>query len=487
MGLKIKIFLLGLIIVTALQFTSKAKYFRWFDYHKTPATVDIIDELDYAYIGYTLRQNGISTGWSMMNYYQTLGSQYQTHYKQACIYKDGQKPDLTNIKTFNYPIYTTIETDIGKGKEHLTLVQPFVDHPPLAPLLYSLPLKDIDDISQIKPDDFRKISVYLSILNIFLFYIFTFVYTQKIIPSILSSILYSSLTVFVLSSRFALLENTLVPLSLVSLITTKLYQRKSNKLFLYINSLSIGLGLLTKLTAIYLIFIQLYLLASKKITKKEFTTIIITVVLVNLPYYLYLYYISPKLLISMLIDQSNRPFFGSLNFLISSTQLKFKNFPIDAFWLFSFISIFLTKKYTSLKSFFLISLLSTLFLSSGNYPWYYLIFIPFLIFFLSNFIYQLFVKPKLITLILFIIMPLSTLFYWGYIVYHTNNTLPIYRLLILIPILLYLLTSKLKLKTVWSIIFFLLLVQAYQWSFQAFQYQIKNFGKIDQPQFIINR
>ena len=84
-------------------------------------------------------------------------------------------------------------------------------------------------------------------------------------------------------------------------------------------------------------------------------------------------------------------------------------------------------------------------------------------------------------------MPLSTLFYWGYIVYHTNNTLPIYRLLILIPILLYLLTSKLKLKTVWSIIFFLLLVQAYQWSFQAFQYQIKNFGKIDQPQFIINR
>ncbi len=487
MKVKLNSFILGFIFITALQFTPKAKFFRWFDYHKTPATVDIVDEVDYAYIGYTLRQNGISNGWSMMNYYQTLGSQYKTKYQQATIYKNALKPNLKNIKDFNYPIYTTIETDIGKGKEHLTLVQPFVDHPPLAPLLYSLPLKDINDIGQVKPDDFRKISVYLSILNIFLFYIFTFVYTQKIVPSILSSILYSSLTGFVLSSRFALLENTIIPLSLINLTAVQLYQKNSKKFFLYLNSLAIALALLTKLTAVYLIFIQLYLFITKKITKKDFITIAVIVGLINLPYYIYLYYISPQLLISMFIEQSSRPFFGSLNFLISSTQLNFNNFPIDAVWLFSFISILLTKKFKKLKTFFLIGLLSTLLLSSGNYPWYYLIFIPYLIFFLANFIYQLIVKPKLVNLMIFIIMPISSLFYWGYIVYKDNHTQPIYRLLIILPIIVYLITKKFKLKMVWSVIFFLILIQAYQWSFQAFQYQIANFGKIDQSQFIINR
>ena len=84
----------------------------------------------------------------------------------------GQKPNLKNKQLFNYPVTTVIDVDIGKGKETIRIVQPFFDHPIFGSWLYSLPIKNIEKFDDIKPSDYRKVSLIISVITGFSIFLF---------------------------------------------------------------------------------------------------------------------------------------------------------------------------------------------------------------------------------------------------------------------------------------------------------------------------
>lgn len=474
--MKNKYFFLGLFLVLIYQILPSSQYLRKLAYDYIPSPTEIVDQIDYPYIGHTLKKYKIANGWSMMDFYKSLGSNDSTSYRNSAILKENIYPSISNIKQFDYPIYTTITANLGKGPEYLTLVSPYIDHPPFGSLIYSFGVdSSIASISDIKPSQTRQVSLIISITNSILIYIFVFLFSNNLFTALLSSLIYSTIPIFILSSRFTLLENILIPLSLLSLIFLKLFQNSKKLLFLFLSSLSTSLALLTKISGIYIFFICLWFLLSNKSDKKTYYKFIAPIFILNILYFLYIEYLSPGLFLSMLKNQSGRTFFGSLNFLTSIIRLNFTNFPTESYWLFGFISfLFLKKKSSYLVSFILITVISIFFIAGPNYAWYYLPLIPFYVYSISEFVTSLLKKPSTLKSLIFFFLPFSTSFHYGYELFHTNSLI-IYRLFLIIFAIFPIIFSKFRL--IWIVIFMFILIQTNQWNFQSFQYIIANWSK----------
>ncbi|MDD2224584.1 MAG: phospholipid carrier-dependent glycosyltransferase [Candidatus Shapirobacteria bacterium] len=498
-----KIYIIYFLITVLVLFLSHHFYYiKWLGYERIPDTT-IFDERNYPFVGDTFRKTGIPTGWTNMDVYKILDDQ-KTHNKGfngVSITVNNQNPTLKNISDFNYPVTFVTDVDIGKGKETIRLVQPFFDHPIFGSFLFSLGIKsDVSSFDSLKPAEYRQIALYLSLITGVLIFIFGFLLYKNLIVSFLSLIIYSTVTTFVLMSRFALFENILIPFSLLIFSLIILFIQNKNKklspLLLLTAGIFSGLAFITKESAIFIILAVLVFLFKEKIPFKKYLYFLIPFIIISSLYYGYMYYLAPDLFFKLLFDQANRGFYGPLGFLSSVIGPNFKNFPKEGYWIFGLISLFTICYKNTKKHFYIITVFTSylfvfLFLGGSNYPWYSLPFMPFLIIASGYFLYKLLTEPSLISLAIFYILPFLSSFYWGYFTYKTNNNnYSIFRFSLLFFILLYItekyLTINIKIFNkqfklgyiIWIISLLLVFWQMNKWNLQGFQYIIANWGKL---------
>ncbi|HOG37299.1 MAG TPA: glycosyltransferase family 39 protein [Candidatus Woesebacteria bacterium] len=474
---------------TILSLLSYKFFFnKWIGYEAIPNTF-IFDEHDYPFVGYSFRKTGVPTGWSTMEIYKELDDKKDNSnlsFDGISINTQGQKPNLKNKQLFNYPVTTVIDVDIGKGKETIRIVQPFFDHPIFGSWLYSLPIKNIEKFDDIKPSDYRKVSLIISVITGFSIFLFSFLLFKNYFISFLSFFLYSNVPEFVLMSRFALFENILIPLSLITFSLIILFNKyKSKYIFLLLAGLFAGLSFITKESGIFIFLTGLIFLVKEKINKKTFLSYIIPFVLISISYYIYMYYLSPDLFFKLLFSQAHREWFGSLSFFHQIIQPNFSGFPKSGYWLFGIISIFILsiknyKKYIVLLTPFIIYLFIFLFLGGLNYPWYYLPFLPFIIIASSVLIYNLVILPNLGNFTLFFLLVFSSSFFWGYSSFHdSQKSFLIYRILLLFFTLIFFIRKKKVTKFyyyIWLTFVLMIFYQVNKWNQQSLLYMISNWG-----------
>lgn len=472
---------------------SKAfSYQRWLGFDQIPKPT-IFDERDYAYAGYTFRKTGIPTAWSTMDVYKILDVKYPINNRDfdgLSITFDNKTPSFSNRELFNYPKTHVIELDVGKGKEQIRLVQPFLDHPIFGSYIFSLGIKNNPQFfDQIRVEDFRQVSVYVSIVTAVLLFLFSYLLYGNFVISLFAFIIYSTIPTFILSSRYALLENLLIPFYLLSLSFLLLYQKLKNKplswLFLLLSGVSTGLAFLTKEAGIFILFASILFLFKNKLPPKKYLLILLPFTLITLIYYSYAFLLSPELLSKLLFDQANRGFFGPLNFLFSITMLRFEDFPIDSYWLWGAVSLLIIvlrnpKVHQVLSTSFVSFLVVYLILGGLNYPWYILPFLPIFITAAAYELYHLFTSPTIVSLSSLFLLAFPSSFYWGYMVHNEGtNTVSVYRLFLLfyISITILIHTKYIQnkyFKLIWPLIFLAIIYQMNKWNLQSFQYMISN-------------
>jgi hypothetical protein len=481
-------------VLLALSFFSrKLFYLKKLGFESIPGTVEILDERNYAHAGLTFRKTGIPTAWSNLYAYKdkSLPNNKTTSFDGNSILVDGQKPNFENISQFLYPITVTGDVDLGKGEEQVTFVQPFMDHPLFGSIIYSLGL-DGEKYEQINPESYREISLHVSLLTGISIFFATYLISKSLLASFFAFFYYSISPFIILSSRYSLLENVIIPLSLLVLISVLLSKTSRPKYFwiyLVLAGLFSGLAFSTKEQGIF-VFIgaSLIYLFSHKVKFKKYLVFLISFLLSGLWSYIYYFIIGGRFYLDLILNQSERRFFGSLNVISTASGFHFNGFPLDGFWFFGLISltICLYKKVSKEAGYFVGSFFAVmLFLTGENYSWYYLPLVPFLAIFSGMILKKLFDKPNVFLSTLFFILPFSSSFYWGFSTFRSAHAETLVYRVSLIAFLLtpFLITriktqGKIAKKTVWTVFIIVAFWQTYVWSFQGFEYIIGNWDKI---------
>jgi 4-amino-4-deoxy-L-arabinose transferase-like glycosyltransferase len=485
---KVGIFII--ILVSALIINQGIKL-RWLGYERIPET-GIFDERNYALQGLSIRNSGIPTAWSDSGAYLHgyNPEDMQSDYVDLSITAKGLKPNIGNYNNFPKPLYIVREFDFGLGKQQIRFVQPFMDHSPVGGLISSLGFKNkISDFLDVTPDKYRIPALYLGILNSILLLILAYLLTNSLIASTISVGIYNTVPVFVFSSRFALLENYLIPFALTQIILfilSKRVKRYSLSLLL-ISGLISGLGILVKETGIGYSLGLFILLFLWKYNLKRKAVFLLGVFLPCVTYFMWGLLLSPNLFMEIIMFNSSRGFFGSLNLLSVLPSLRFPNFPLDGWWIWSFLSILLISishknRYYPLTIPFFGHLIAIMFISNSNYPWYFLGLIPLLVISSAIIIKRIITNPKIHYTIPFALIPLSSSLYWGNTVYNLPPNIMIYRLVVLGFITLSLIRIKYRnnkiIKTIWFIVCLGILYEIFKWNKYSVFYIIENWGKL---------
>ena len=220
---------------------------------------------------------------------------------------------------------------------------PFIDHPPLGGLIYSIGIPaSIQNFSEIKPEHFRSINQLLYPLSAFLIFGLVYQLSKNALFSFLAFALYLTIPTFVFGTRFALLENILSFLSLITInllvLSKDLVLKRKELSFKLIILGGIAMGL-TKLAAFGFLIGFIVLLYRWNLPRKYlFTFISISLILGSL-YFIWGLWFSSKLFLNLLLYQGESRFFGPLSFLTQLLQLRFKIFPLDGFWIWGFLSM----------------------------------------------------------------------------------------------------------------------------------------------------
>jgi hypothetical protein len=440
-----------LSIIFLIFFSFQFKKVRDISIDQIP-TPEILDEFDFVWIGKSFFETGIPTGWSDFSIYKT----HPQSSNQGKIYNFSMTKnhgELITIKNRDQKdsVFTSIEDiDYGIGERQLNFVSPYFDHPLLAGVVYAF-LVPGEKLEDIKPQNFRKMPILLSVLTGLLVFIFC---TQiwGVGAGLLSFFVYSTVPSFFFFTRLALAENLIAPLALLSLIFLQLFHKKPKNLFLLFSGLFAGLTSLTKLPGVFMILLGTYYLYSSK-KRSQIKFFLLPALLIFSLYPLHGFLLSPDLFLKVLFSQSSRAFSGSLNLVEQIIHPTFRSWFLDPWWtgswLISFLQlpqIFKKQKTKLLSLAFVLLLLTTTFMSSAQFPWYYLAAIPFLSIFVGKFIQDTILYFSKTNLFLLLIFFISGSFHWGYYVLHQSSltTVTVFRFLILFVTLVILFEKNIK-------------------------------------------
>jgi len=489
-----------LVVIVGLLILSKNWYYRkWLGYENIPETV-IFDERDYPFIGYTFRKTGVPTGWSNMNVYKIFADTKEHKdlgFDGLSMTADGEKPSIYNSDKFNYPTYWTTDVNIGKGTETIRLYQPFLDHPIFGSWLYSLGItNNPQKFDDLKPEEYRRVALALSVLTGILIFAASWGLYRNLIVALIAMVIYSTVPGFVIMSRFALLENVLIPLSLLLIFILSFIKKgEKNWWLLAMGGIVSSLAFLTKEQGIYVLIIGIIMLC-KKVRIKESLFFFLPFLGLTMIYYGYVYYLAPDLIIKLLFDQTSRGFFGPLAYLHSVAGPKFTQFPVEGYWLWGLLSLVgLAQSDFKKHRVIILGYLSYLFIfmmaGSGNYPWYNIPFLPFLIMAASVFTWELITKPNIFKLFIFLGLPFASSLYWGYFVFKSDNLINVYRLIIMIFLGAWGMTKLnpkmfknmviqniIRKKILWIIFVVLVGYQMNKWNWQSFLYITANWNRL---------
>jgi len=491
--MKTKIYSFLLCAVLSFFLINSGAKIRSIGYDKIPNN-KIFDERDYALQGLSIRKSGIPLGWSSSGSYD-IPSNFPSSVdlENLNIIADSVKPNFRNYRNFPKPLYIVKEYDFGFGEQQIKFVQPFLDHPPLGGVISSLGLNRSTSLfNEITPDKYRRPMLIIAVINSIILFLFISSYLNPFI-GLLSVAVYNHVPTYMLSSRYALLENISIPFMLLSLWTLLAFKNKivnkSENWYLYVivPAFLSGVSVLVKESSFGLTLGLVAIMISWKLNKKAIATFIGSAILPIFTYLLWALYLSPKVLASIFNYHTGRSFSGSLGFLSSVLSLNFENFPLDGWWIWGFISfvvmfIILFKKFRDLLIPITTYLLFITFTSSANFPWYYLGLIPFLSISVSIVFWELIVKnTNLGIAIFFALIPLSSSFFWGYLVFHPPYNATLFKLIIVSFISLAWIRIKFKsslTKLIWIAFLIVITYEISKWNRYSLLYIIDNWGNL---------
>ncbi len=456
----------------------------------------ILDEYSYVWQGVSIWHTGYPIGWSDSKIYQlakTSGLGVGGIDGFSIKIKD-QKSSIANSKAFPKPAIAIWQLDYGKGMRHIDLVSPFLDHPPFGGLILSLGIpKNAKTFSDIERVDIRRTSLYLGVLTSILLFIFTTQITRTAWVGFIAVLTYNLAPSYLFASRFALLENVLAPLALgqfILLLYAKSVKSKIKLFYLSCSGLLGGLAFLTKESGAGFLIAAIILMINWRFSKKEILFLFIFALLPIVLYIIWGLLIDPSVFLNIFLFNSSRQFWGALNFLSTLPALRFQDFPLDGWWFWGFLSIFIIslkegRKFLVVLIPFIAHLFSILLLGSYNYPWYYLGLVPFLVVASSLVIWKIFKNPSLPVVSAFFLIPVSSSLYWGRSVSQHIPQVWDYRMLF---ILLFGFAGLVLFKKrtgishfVWVLFCISLLMLLSKWNLDSIRYMMSHWGSLFIP------
>ncbi|EKD89943.1 MAG: hypothetical protein ACD_32C00111G0008 [uncultured bacterium] len=443
--LQILPFLVSILISVIIIWQST--FYRWFGYETIPPP--ITDEFNYVWQGLSLRSTGLPVAWTTISHVYT-GQKNNPRAGNLVGFAMKSENTLINLQEFKRnarPIFAKEQMDYMKGTELMFFVAPFFDHPPLGGLIYSLgENSSIQTADQVKPDAFRKPALAIAIITAALLFIFIYIITQNPQVATLAVIVYSTVPTYLLATRTAFLENIEPPFILIHLILLflgiKIYQKQTRvplviPIILF-SGLFGGLAFLAKEPAIGFLIGSLILLIINKIPKKITFAFLLSASIPMLLYFAWGLWLQKDIFLDILNANATRGYFGALKPITMLEALKFKNFPVDGWWVWGLLSFVIVS--LNIKSRNLLYLLLPLFthyllimlIGSENYPWYLISLVPFLAGTAAIAIWQIYETPKIATAYAFFFIAFSSSYYWGRIALGLKPSIVHYRWIFLI-------------------------------------------------------
>lgn len=476
---------------------------RKIGYFQIPEPFIILDEHTNIWHGLSLRKAGIPTAWSIITAYKEDSKKFGSGGGvDGFTIKSGEEiPTLNRYRKIKSPIISVIEKDIGKGMQHIPLVQPYLDHPPLGAVLLSLRVpKPVSTFADLSAYDMRNTAIFIAVITQILIAIITYQITKSYFATIVASFTYGTVPSFLLLSRYAQLENVLTPLLLITLAILLFIRNRrgllTEKTLYFLAALAgvfAGFTSLTKLSGWLSIILGLILLIYWKFSKKIILFFAVPALIIGSLYFFWGLYLSPKLFADLFIYQGiSRGFIGSLNLLTSLIKINILNFPFDGWWIGGFITLALAPRDKRYFPFFvavILVLISALFVGGANYSWYYIPLIPFMCLSIGIFFDNLAKSPTTISILAAFFVFISSSFYWGYGVYYaameTHNyqqPFTVYRIIFLFVIALILLINRITknglLRSIWYGFIIVLFLSLVLLNHHGFYYILSNWGKL---------
>ncbi len=484
--------ILLLVFILLFIILKHSFYLRSIGYDQIPETYIVLDERTWVWQGLSIRKTGIPAGWSQLQAYK-MGFGGAVDGLNVAV--DEKQPSIQNFSSFPKPALAVLEFDYGRGTKHTPIVQPLIEQPPLGGLiLSSLVSSKVKTFTDLTPFEFRKVSLWLGVVTGALIFILGWQVFNNPFIALLAAAIYGSVPTFVLLSRYSLLENVLNPFMLLT-INLLVFAQKNNlaKNFLILAGIVSGLAALTKITGWFVLPTGFVLLLYWRVRFRELLYFVIPSIIVGSVYFAWAFFLDPKLFFEIVIYQGiERGFIGSINFLVSATQVGIFNFPLDGWWIGGFLTLLLIsfrKEYAPVFLSATIILVLTLLVGGANFPWYFIPMIPFMCLATAKFFWQVATNPKFSSILIFFLVFVSSTFYWGYGVFQaslqsTNYQQPygLYRILLIFFVvagLILSIQSKFKkLKYLWFIFMVIVTLMLIRFNERSLYFILSNWGKL---------
>ena len=482
-----------LIFILLFVVLKHSFYLRSIGYDQIPETYVILDERTWVWQGLSIRSSGIPAGWSQLQAYKRG---YGGAVDGLNVSVDERRPTLQNFANFPKPALAVLEFDYGKGTRHTPIVQPLIEQPPLGGIILSGLVSDkVKTFTDLTPFEFRKTSLWLGVITGILIFILGWQLSNNPFIGLLATAIYGSVPIFILLSRYALLENVLTPFMLLTINFLVFSQRLGidSRRILVLAGIVSGLTALTKITGWFALPLGITLLLYWRIRIKQILFFIIPSVIVGSLYFAWALYLDPKLFFEVVVYQGiERGFIGSINFLVTTTRIGILNFPLDGWWMGGFLSLILIsfkKEYAPILLSAAVVLIAALLLGGANFPWYFIPLIPFMCLAIAQFFFEVATNPKFISILIFFLVFVSSTFYWGYGVFQaslqsTNYQQPygVYRVLLIFFVAIGLILSfKVrfkKLNYLWFIFMIVLVLILIRFNERSLYFILSNWGKL---------
>lgn len=486
-------FILAAIIAALLIY--QGIFYRWIGYESKPLVM--LDEYSYVWQGLSTRISGLPFAWTTYpDNYEKGENKFNKGTVDGLLVKlEDQQINAHKFKQNPQPILTVEKLDFGEGEKYLSFVAPFFDRPPLGGLILSLGIdSSVQTHADVKSADFRRVNLALGIIISALIFIFTLLITNSPWAGVFSVGIYNTVPTFIFGSRLSLGENIGVPFVLMHLIllvlSKKLLGKKVTLPLIFLSGLMAGVAFLAKESLLGFAAGSTLLMFIWKVPRKIIGIFIIGILIPIISYISWGLWLQGELFLNIFLSNIGRPFFGSLKFLMVLQGLRFQDFPIDGWWIWGFVSLFIIcfsfgKNYLPLIIPVLFHLALVIFMGGANYPWYYLALVPFLAISSAIVILNCLRSPNISTLAAFFFIAVSSSFYWGYSVLHNLGDGIGYKLLFLVFfffLFIRIYFAKYKLPNLlWYVFFVFLLYQVMKWNNYSILYFTQSWGNLPIP------
>lgn len=466
---------------------------RYIGYEQIPELR--IDEFNYVWQGLSLRKTGVPIGWvAFFDVYEGTSLPVKKGVVEGFgLRVEGKLMGWKEFTRDGAPMEAVEQIDYGKGTEHMLFAAPFFDHSPLGGLIYSWGENpDIQNLIEVKPENFRRTAITLSVITAVLVGILAYVIGGNAGITVLAVALYSTVPTYILATRTAYLENVVPIFALTGIIAAV---AASKGIILrgagwVLAGLGLGLAMVTKEPAVGFAFGTIIVCLIKRIERKYILALAIGIVVPLMVYIGWGTWLQKEVFWGIISANSGRADFGAMKLVTMMMALRFKDFPIDGWWIWGLSCLFIAAAGKENSKWLWVvvpavgNLVIIMLMGSNNYPWYYMSLIPFAAIAMAVVAWELLANPNAFAAVAFFLIPVSSSFYWGYSSIRQGSTIMVYRILFgvfMASLAARKWSNQVWIKVVWSGVVILLLYQVSKWNVQGFQFVVANFGKLAIP------